>query len=194
MRMRSRRRPLSGGGGGSTAAVPRHIGPQIVRCRVDPSATPCTTLPRTRLADPFAVLQLGPRPTRATEGTVHGHQCKTKCRPAQRTARARRWRVPHGGGGGDAMSFSSHLRGASRAVGAGCLFAPMRPSGPPVATRTGRVTRTRLLLRYTATAPPPPRDAFRREGTTEATRGAVRWAVAGGCQSGWGRLLSDKWH
>ena len=29
-----------------------------------------------------------------------------------------------------------------------------------------------------------------REGTTEAAPAAVRQAVEGGCQSGWGRLLS----
>ena len=29
-----------------------------------------------------------------------------------------------------------------------------------------------------------------REGTSEAAPGAVRLAVAGGCQSGWGRLLT----
>ena len=31
---------------------------------------------------------------------------------------------------------------------------------------------------------------IRREGTSEAAPAAVRQAVAGGCQSGWGRLLS----
>ena len=33
---------------------------------------------------------------------------------------------------------------------------------------------------------PPPQGCIRREGTSEA----VRQAVGGGCQSGWGRLLS----
>ena len=32
---------------------------------------------------------------------------------------------------------------------------------------------------------------LRREGTSEAAPEAVRQAVGGGCQSGWGRLLSD---
>ena len=33
-------------------------------------------------------------------------------------------------------------------------------------------------------------ECNRREGTSEATPAAVRQAVGGGCQSGWGRLLS----
>ena len=37
---------------------------------------------------------------------------------------------------------------------------------------------------------PGGRDAFRREGTAEAAPEAVRQAVGGGCQSGWGRLVS----
>ena len=31
---------------------------------------------------------------------------------------------------------------------------------------------------------------IRREGTLEAAPAAVGWTVGGGCQSGWGRLLS----
>ena len=34
------------------------------------------------------------------------------------------------------------------------------------------------------------RDALERQGTLEAAPRAVRQAVGGGCQSGWGRLLS----
>ena len=30
----------------------------------------------------------------------------------------------------------------------------------------------------------------RREGTSETATEAVGWAVGGGCESGWGRLLS----
>ena len=36
--------------------------------------------------------------------------------------------------------------------------------------------------------PPPPRDAVGREGTPEAAPEAVRQAVGGGCQSGWGAV------
>ena len=36
----------------------------------------------------------------------------------------------------------------------------------------------------------PPQGCIRREGTSEAVPAAVRQAVGGGCQSGWGRLLS----
>ena len=35
-----------------------------------------------------------------------------------------------------------------------------------------------------------PQGCIRREGTSEAAPEAVRQAVGGGCQSGWGRLLS----
>ena len=35
-----------------------------------------------------------------------------------------------------------------------------------------------------------PQGCIRREGTAEAAPEAVRQAVGGGCQSGWGRLLS----
>ena len=38
--------------------------------------------------------------------------------------------------------------------------------------------------------PPPPRDALEGQGASEAASEAVRQAVGGGCQSGWGRLLS----
>ena len=38
--------------------------------------------------------------------------------------------------------------------------------------------------------PPPPLGCIGREGTSEAAPAAVRQAVGGGCQSGWGRLLS----
>ena len=37
--------------------------------------------------------------------------------------------------------------------------------------------------------PRPPQGCIRREGTSEAAPEAVRQAVGGGCQSGWGRLL-----
>ena len=37
---------------------------------------------------------------------------------------------------------------------------------------------------------PLPQGCIRREGTAEAAPGAVRKVVGGGCQSGWGRLLS----
>ena len=37
---------------------------------------------------------------------------------------------------------------------------------------------------------PPPQGCIRRKGTSEAAPEAVRQAVGGGCQSGWGRLLS----
>ena len=36
----------------------------------------------------------------------------------------------------------------------------------------------------------PCQGCIRREETSEAAQGAVRQAVGGGCQSGWGRLLS----
>ena len=36
----------------------------------------------------------------------------------------------------------------------------------------------------------PPQGCSRREGTSEAAPAAVRAAVGGNCQSGWGRLLS----
>ena len=40
-------------------------------------------------------------------------------------------------------------------------------------------------------APPPPRpECIRKEGTSDAAPEAVGQAVGGGCQSGWGRLLS----
>ena len=39
-------------------------------------------------------------------------------------------------------------------------------------------------------APIPPERCIRREGTSEAAPEAVRQGVGGGCQSGWGRLLS----
>ena len=42
---------------------------------------------------------------------------------------------------------------------------------------------------YTQVRPRPP-GCIRREGASEAAPGAVRQAVGGGCQSGWGRLLS----
>ena len=38
--------------------------------------------------------------------------------------------------------------------------------------------------------PPPPGKCIRREETSEAAPEAVKQAVGGGCQSGWGRLLS----
>ena len=38
--------------------------------------------------------------------------------------------------------------------------------------------------------PPTPQGCIRREGTSEAAPEAVKQAVGGGCQSGWGRLLS----
>ena len=37
---------------------------------------------------------------------------------------------------------------------------------------------------------PGEQGCIRREGTAEAAPEAVRQAVGGGCQSGWGRLLS----
>ena len=37
--------------------------------------------------------------------------------------------------------------------------------------------------------PPPPNGCIGREGASEAAPEAVRQAVGGGCQSGWGRLL-----
>ena len=37
---------------------------------------------------------------------------------------------------------------------------------------------------------PPHQGCIRREGTSQAAPEAVRQAVGGGCQSGWGRLLS----
>ena len=37
---------------------------------------------------------------------------------------------------------------------------------------------------------PPTRGCIRREGTSEAAPEAVGQAVGGGCQIGWGRLLS----
>ena len=37
---------------------------------------------------------------------------------------------------------------------------------------------------------PPPQGCIRREGTSEVVPEAVRQAVGGGCQIGWGRLLS----
>ena len=54
---------------------------------------------------------------------------------------------------------------------------------------------------YDGTPPPPdlccpfgrggyPQECVRREVTSEAAPAAVRQAVGGGCQSGWGRLLS----
>ena len=36
----------------------------------------------------------------------------------------------------------------------------------------------------------PHQGCIRRDGTSEAAPEAVRQAVGGGCQSGWGRLLS----
>ena len=36
----------------------------------------------------------------------------------------------------------------------------------------------------------PPSDALEGQGTSEAAPEVVRQAVGGGCQSGWGRLLS----
>ena len=46
---------------------------------------------------------------------------------------------------------------------------------------------------------PRAQGCIRREGTSEAAPEAVSWAVGGGRQSGWGRLLSvtnavDAWH
>ena len=43
---------------------------------------------------------------------------------------------------------------------------------------------------YPCPYPYPGMHCIRREGTPEAAQGAVRQAVGGGCQSGWGRLLS----
>ena len=43
---------------------------------------------------------------------------------------------------------------------------------------------------FVPSPPPPPQGCIRREGTSEAAPEAVRRAVGGGCQSGWGRLLS----
>ena len=37
--------------------------------------------------------------------------------------------------------------------------------------------------------PPPPQGCIRRKGASEAAPEGVRQVVAGGCQSGWGRLL-----
>ena len=50
---------------------------------------------------------------------------------------------------------------------------------------------------YSVRPPPPPtpqwqggpQRCIRREGASEAAPEAVRQAVGGGCQSGWGRLL-----
>ena len=49
----------------------------------------------------------------------------------------------------------------------------------------------RTALRPPPSPPsPPPQGCLRREGTSKAAPEAVGQAVGGGCQSGWGRLLS----
>ena len=45
-------------------------------------------------------------------------------------------------------------------------------------------------LDSTSTPTPPPQACMKMEGTSEAAPEAVRQAVGGGCQIGWGRLLS----
>ena len=47
-----------------------------------------------------------------------------------------------------------------------------------------------LLLKALEMKGTAPQRCFRREGASEAAPEAVRQAVGGGCQSGWGRLLS----
>ena len=53
---------------------------------------------------------------------------------------------------------------------------------------SGRACGTTCTGRDAATIPSP--GMHQREGTSEAVPEAVRQAVGGGCQSGWGRLLS----
>ena len=77
--------------------------------------------------------------------------------------------------------------------GAGCDPSPCRrlPDVLPVAGRMH--TKKKVLPESSVNsgrAMPLPQGCIRREGTSKAAPAAVRQAVGGGCQSGWGRLLS----
>ena len=69
---------------------------------------------------------------------------------------------------------------------ASCLCLPPVTSCPPPAS----IPSSLPLPHCSLFLPPRPQACSRREGTSEAAPEAVTQAVGGGCQSGWGQLLS----
>ena len=68
-------------------------------------------------------------------------------------------------------------------------LAPPKPPQSHIHSRRSHMP-PKVQHRSTICQPPPPQGGTRREGTSEVASEAVRQAVGGGCQSGWGRLLS----
>ena len=63
------------------------------------------------------------------------------------------------------------------------------PDGANHSKRTGVQRSPNPLSNHSPAVHPPTLTGPTRERTSEAAPEAVRWAVGGGCQSGWGRLL-----
>ena len=68
--------------------------------------------------------------------------------------------------------------------------APVVPVGVHLLVRQLQVRLVHQVLSAGDVRGSPSPGCIRREGTSEAAPAAVRQAVEGGCQSGWGRLLS----
>ena len=113
---------------------------------------------------------------RATAPTLHvlpQHHCRSL-----RRACCSRWRAPP-----PVMqcTWRTHSAGVARAG----LGRPERPL-PPTPSGGGFDALNSGIRRLSSCR----QGCIRREGTAEAAPAAVRQAVGGGCQSGWGRLLS----
>ena len=96
---------------------------------------------------------------------------------------------------GDAVNVAARLEGLCKSYHARILVSGETHQGLEPGTFLTRVIdRASMKGKTQATTiyhvHPHPQGCMRREGTSEAAPEAVRQAVGGGCQSGWGRLLS----
>ena len=96
------------------------------------------------------------------------------------------------GGEGGITQIATHTmhRRHRRCRSKSTLEAISRPKNQPICPCTWPSGAWLMLPGTTATKPPTRQGCIRREGTSEVAPDAVGQAVGGGCQSGWGRLLS----